>query len=524
MQLTRLSGILLHPTSLPGPHGSGDLGAPAYHFVDWLVAGQQSLWQVLPLTDIGVGNSPYMSPSAFAGNILLIDLDRLRQAGWLDETDLQPDTDFPIHRVDFDAMIPFRMRCLRKAVTRFFEMAQPDERAAFEVFCVNERAWLEDYALFLALEKAYGENVAWQDWPAPLAKRDRAALREAMAVHGDEIRFLKFCQWQFFDQWARLKAYANARGVEIIGDIPIFVAPHSVDVWANPQLFELDTQSRPLVVAGVPPDAFSDDGQLWGNPLYRWASHTTDGFQWWTERMRRAQALFDRVRIDHFRGFESYWEVPAHATSAVAGKWRPGPKAPLFVAMRRKLGELRVIAEDLGIITPEVHALRKELNFPGMRILQFAFGGGTDNPYLPHNYEADTVVYTGTHDNNTTRGWWQSMPEHERDFVRRYLSIHGEWIHWDLIRAAQASVAAFAIAPMQDVLGLDAAHRMNRPGDASGSWGWRFHWGQVDSWHAARLAEMAALYNRRRATTPPSSPDASMASTSPATELDKRVK
>ncbi len=516
MQLTRLSGILLHPTSLPGPHGSGDLGPSAYHFIDWLVVSRQSLWQVLPLTDVGVGNSPYMSPSAFAGNILLIDLDQLRQAGWLDESDLHPDVDFPVHRVDFASMIPFRMARLRKAATRFFDTAKQHERAAFDAFCVNERAWLDDYALFLALEQTHGETVAWQDWPAALAKRDRTALREAMAVHTNEIHFLKFSQWQFFEQWARLKTYANARGIDIAGDIPIFVAPHSVDVWANPHLFELDVNGHPTVVAGVPPDKFSDSGQLWGNPLYRWAAHTKDGFQWWTERMRRAQELFDWVRIDHFRGFESYWEVPVSAKSAIAGKWRPGPKSPLFVAMRKQLGELRVIAEDLGVITPEVHALRKELNFPGMRILQFAFGSGADNPYLPHNYASDTVVYTGTHDNDTTRGWWQSLPEYERDFARRYLSVNGDWIHWDLIRTAQASVAAFAISPMQDVLGLDAAHRMNRPGEASGSWEWRFHWGQVDNWFAGRLAEMAVLYGRCRTVDAPP--------TDATAERDKRVK
>ena len=498
MPLPRLSGILLHPTSLPGPHGSGDLGASAYHFLDWLALGRQSLWQVLPLCDIGLGNSPYMSPSAFAGNVLLIDLVQLRDAGWLEDADLTSNFDFDATRVDFPAVIPFRMARLRKAAANFLVNAPTAERAAFQAFCASEKNWLDDYALFMALEQSFGETVAWQDWPVGLAKREPATLREALAIHTNEIAFWKFCQWQFFAQWARLKAYANARGIEIVGDMPIFVAPHSADVWAHPNLFVLDKQGHPDVVAGVPPDKFSDAGQRWGNPLYQWPTHAADGYQWWVKRMRHALALYDMVRIDHFRGFESYWEIPADAKSAVKGRWRPGPEAALFHAMRKQLGKLPILAEDLGIITPEVTALREELGLPGMRILQFAFDFNPNNTYLPHNYTSNTVVYTGTHDNDTTRGWWNSLPEHERDLVRRYLSVSGDWIHWDMIRTAQASVAALAVTPMQDVLGLDSAHRMNRPGIGEGSWEWRFNWSQVAHWHAQHLAEMTQLYGRCR--------------------------
>jgi 4-alpha-glucanotransferase len=513
MSLSRLSGILLHPTSLPGPHGSGDLGAAAYHFVDWLAVGQQSLWQVLPLGDIGMGNSPYMSQSAFAGNLFLVDLVQLRDAGWLDDADLTAESDFEANRVNYEAMMPFRMERLRKAATRFFAKAKKAERANFDTFCAEADEWLDDFALFMALEQSFGENFPWQDWPPELAKRDPAALRDAAAVHANEIAFWKFAQWCFFDQWTRLKAYANGRGIEIVGDIPIFVALQSADVWAHPALFELDKSGHPRVVAGVPPDRFSASGQLWGNPLYHWFAHASDDYRWWVARMAHALKLYDLIRIDHFRGFESYWEIPADAKKAIDGRWRPGPEVALFDAMRAQLHKLPLIAEDLGVITPEVTALRKELGLPGMSILQFAFDGNSGNQYLPHNFETDTVVYTGTHDNDTTRGWWFSLAEHERDYIRRYLSISGDWIHWDLIRAASASVAAFAITPMQDVLGLDSAHRMNRPGEATGAWEWRFTWDQVAPWHAERLADFTRLYGRCR-----------ISIETAKTESDKRVK
>ena len=501
----RHSGILLHPTSLPGPYGSGDLGPSAYHFVDWLVAGSQTRWQILPLGGIGPGNSPYMSPSAFAGNELLIDLAQLHDAGWLTDTDIVPDPFFKDARINYVLAYRFRMARLRLAAERFFADARPDAHKSFTSFCNGATDWLGDYALFMALDKSHeGQSKVWQDWPAPLAQRQPKAVQEAAAKLADECNFWKFCQWRFYSQWAALKNYANTRGVEIIGDVPIFVSPHSADVWAHQELFDLDERGFPRVVAGVPPDYFSATGQHWGNPLYNWPKHAKEGYHWWIERMRTTLALCDIVRIDHFRGFESYWEIPAGAQTAVSGQWKAGPGAAVFTALSKALGKqqgkkpgaLNVIAEDLGDITPEVRALREAVGLPGMRILQFAFDGHTDNLYLPHNFEPNTVVYTGTHDNDTTVGWWNSLAAHEQDFVRRYLGINGNEIQWDLIRTASASVAALSIIPMQDVLGLDSTHRMNQPTLAEGAWEWRFTWNQVAPWHAERLAELAYLHGR----------------------------
>ncbi|MCM8595394.1 4-alpha-glucanotransferase [Accumulibacter sp.] len=502
----RRNGVLLHPTSLPGPHGSGDLGPAARHFVDWLAAAGQSFWQVLPLGSVGPGNSPYISPSAFAGSELLIDLEQLREAGWLGEAELAEVPDFPAGRVDYGAVRRFRIAHLRRAARHFFARKQSPGRDDFADFCAQEKAWLDDYALFMALDHAYGgEGRLWQDWPAPLALRKRDALREARRKHADEVDFWKFCQWRFAEQWAAVKAYAHSRHVEIIGDLPIFVAAHSADVWANRELFDLDRNGRPRVVAGVPPDYFSATGQRWGNPLYRWPAHAAEDYRWWVERMRQTMKLCDLVRIDHFRGFESFWEIPAEAETAIDGRWQPGPGIAVFDAMRRELGDaqgpLRIIAEDLGIITPEVNALREAIGLPGMRILQFAFDGSPANPYLPHNYDAHTVVYTGTHDNDTTRGWWESLSHGEQAYVRAYLGVgdeDDEGIHWTLIRLACASVAATCVIPLQDVLGLDSAHRMNDPRLGEGSWEWRFDWRQVEPWHARRLDEFARLYGRRR--------------------------
>ncbi|MDR0577147.1 MAG: 4-alpha-glucanotransferase [Candidatus Accumulibacter sp.] len=501
----RCSGILLHPTSLPGPHGSGDLGPAAFHFVDWLATGRQALWQVLPLGGIGPGNSPYMSPSAFAGNELLIDLARLRDAGWLTGADIDPSAPFRDDRVDYGRVRPFRVSRLRLAAERFFADARESARRDYLAFCHEESGWLEDYALFKALEsKLAPSGKVWQDLPAELVQRKAKALREAARSLADECDFWRFCQWCFDRQWAALKKYANERGVSIVGDVPIFVSAHSADVWARQRLFDLDDRGYPRVVAGVPPDYFSATGQRWGNPLYRWEEHERDAFHWWTERMRRMLKLCDVVRIDHFRGFESCWEIPAASPTAAEGQWRKGPGQAFFAEMRKNLGlkrggkpgGFRIIAEDLGVITPEVAALRQAAGFPGMRILQFAFDGQSGNPYLPHNFEPQTVVYTGTHDNDTTRGWWKSLPEQQRHYVRRYLGVDGASIHWDMIRAASASVAAASIVPAQDVLGLDSSARMNRPGVAEGYWEWRFTWDQFAPWHAERLAELAQLHGR----------------------------
>lgn len=501
----RYSGILLHPTSLPGAHGSGDLGASAYHFVDWLATARQSLWQMLPLGGLGPGNSPYMSPSAFAGNELLIGLSTLRDAGWLTDADVIADPAFSEMRVDYPAVFAFRMSRLRLAATRFFASGGTAERADFDEFCRRAASWLDDYALFMAIDRAHGgDGKLWPDWPRPLAQREPKALRTAAKTLGAECAFWKFAQWCFDRQWQALKRYANARGVDLVGDIPIFVSAHSADVWANPGLFLLDEDGRPRVVAGVPPDYFSATGQRWGNPLYDWPAHRADGYRWWIARLEAMLTRCDIVRIDHFRGFESYWEIPAAAETAVDGHWRPGPGLAFFEALGKALpkgkddGRMRIIAEDLGTITPEVLALRRAVGLPGMRVLQFAFDGDPDNFYLPHNYESSTVVYTGTHDNNTTIGWWSEIDQTSRAYIGRYLGASGESIHWDFIRAAFASVADYAIVPMQDILGLDAAHRMNLPGTEEGNWAWRFSWAQVASWHAERLADMTRIYGRQR--------------------------
>ncbi|MDR1368331.1 MAG: 4-alpha-glucanotransferase [Candidatus Accumulibacter sp.] len=502
MSARRASGILLHPTSLPGPHGSGDLGASAYHFVDWLAAGRQSLWQVLPLSGIGPGNSPYMSPSVFAGNEMLIALAPLKESTWLSDEEILPESDLDEARVDFSAVKIFRETRLRLAAKRFF--AKSREAEDFVAFCDKSRDWLDDYALFKALDKKYTGNI-WQDWPDSIAAREKSAIDSARLDLSDEIDFWKFCQWRFFTQWALLKRYANEHGVRIIGDLPIFVDSHSADVWAHRALFDLNADGRPRVVSGVPPDYFSATGQRWGTPLYAWSAHKESRYSWWIARLLAVLRLCDLVRIDHFRGFESYWEIPADAPNAIGGRWLSGPGAGFFDAFEPELkkarGEnapFRIIAEDLGEITDATRALRKSIGLPGMRILQFAFDGHADNPYLPHNFdETRTVVYTGTHDNDTTVGWWESLDAHCRDYVLRYLCSDGKEIHWDMIRAAMASVAEFAVIPMQDVLGLGAEHRMNRPGGETGCWEWRFTWSKVTPRHAGRLAEFADIYGRQ---------------------------
>lgn len=498
MRLPRASGVLLHPTSLPGPHGSGDFGPEARHFVDWLVSAGQRLWQVLPLGGIGPGDSPYMSPSAFAGNDLLVDPGELWRHGWLDAEDLTPATGTDPARVDHAQVIPWRRQRLEKAAARFAAAGTAIQRQAFEAFCAEQAAWLDDYALFMALGEQHGADrgVAWCDWPAPLARRQAPALKQAAHALAPRLQVHRFVQWAFFRQWATLKAYANERGVQVIGDAPIFLAHHSADVWAHPELFELDAQGRPTVVAGVPPDFFSATGQRWGNPLYRWAVHADDGYAWWVQRVKHVFAQVDIVRIDHFRGFAAHWEIPAAEPTAVKGRWVPGPGERLFKAITQALGPLPIVAEDLGVITPDVEALRHKFALPGMRILQFAFGGDAQDRYLPHNHEVDSVVYTGTHDNNTVAGWWAEAGDQERHFARAYLATDGHDMPWTLIRAACASVADTCVHPMQDVLALPAEGRMNLPGQGSGWWRWRLQWHQVQPWHAQRLAELCRLYGR----------------------------
>jgi 4-alpha-glucanotransferase len=500
MRFPRASGVLLHPTSLPGPHGSGDFGREAYHCVDWLVAAGQQLWQLLPLAGIGPGNSPYMSNSAFAGNPLLVDLADLQQHGWLDAADLVPVAGMDATAVDYAVVHPFRMQRLARAAARFRTAGTADQQADFRAFLAEHASWLDDYTLFMSL----CEHLRWRDWcewePA-LARRDPARLAQAREEHAERMHFWAFCQWRFFRQWAALKAYANGKGVRIIGDTPIFIAYLSAEVWANQHLFDLDDTGRPRVVAGVPPDFFSATGQRWGNPLYKWSAHKKDGFAWWVERIRRTFELVDIVRIDHFRGFAACWEIPASEPTAIHGQWVTAPGAGLFKAIANALGPVPIIAEDLGIITPDVDALRKKFGFPGMSVLQFAFAGDATDRYLPHNHEHDTVVYPGTHDNDTSAGWWAHATDHERHMARGYLATDGHDMSWTMIRAAMASVGDTAVMPMQDVLALPSDCRMNRPGDESGWWRWRFQWGQVQPWHAHRLAELARLYGRTPAVT-----------------------
>ena len=495
MRFPRSSGVLMHPTSLPGPHGSGDFGSEAYHFVDWLVASGQKLWQILPLGGIGPGNSPYMSTSAFGGNVLLIDLSELQQQGWLDAADLAPVAGLEAARVNFAAVVPFRMERLARAAARFAAGTNAAQRAEFEAFRAAQRSWLDDYALFMALCEANAWSD-WCDWDAELAARTPAALSAARAAHAERIAFWEFCQWSFFRQWARLRAYANQKGVQIVGDAPIFIAHQSAEVWARQDLFELGPDGRPTLVAGVPPDFFSATGQRWGNPLYRWSAHAAEGFAWWIERVRRTFELVDIVRIDHFRGFASYWEIPATEPTAIHGRWVPGPDAALFDAIAAALGDLPIIAEDLGLVTPDVETLRRRFGFPGMRILQFAFAGDASDRFLTHHHEPDTVVYTGTHDNDTVAGWWATASDHERHFARGYLATDGHDMPWALIREACRSVADTVVHPMQDVLALPGECRMNFPGQGEGWWEWRLQWTQVHPWHAHRLAELCRLYGR----------------------------
>ncbi len=489
----RASGLLLHPTSLPGGHGIGDLGPEAYRFVDFLVAAGQGLWQLMPLGPPGFGASPYAARSAFAGNPLLISLHRLVEEGLLSPDELADAPAGDPARVDFPRVEAFKLERLRRAFARLAGQGQAAARLA--AFRAMHAAWLEDYALFMALREAY-HGAVWTAWDPPLVRREPEALARARRELAEEIAFHAFAQWLFFEQWGALRRYANARGVRIIGDLPIFVAHDSADVWAHQEIFDLDGRGEPVTVAGVPPDAFSATGQRWGNPVYRWEVLRAHGFDWWVARFRAVLETVDMVRIDHFRGFQAAWHIPAREETAEHGTWVETPGRELFAAVRAALGPFPVIAEDLGLITPEVHALRQELGFPGMKVLQFAFGGGADNPYLPHNHEPDSAVYTGTHDNDTTVGWYASLDERTRDHVRRYLAVDGHDIAWDLIRAALASVARIAVIPVQDVLALGSEARMNFPGRPHGNWSWRLRPDQLTPAHAARLRALTELYGR----------------------------
>jgi 4-alpha-glucanotransferase len=494
MDLTqRSSGVLLHITSLPGPHGIGDLGPAAQHFVDWLESAGQTVWQLLPTTPIGPGDSPYQSVSAFAGSPLMVALEPLIASGWLVAPELPGFND---DAVEFAKVVPWRLAQLRAAFAGFEAKALPAEREAFAAWVEREASWADDYSLFMALESAH-QGACWWDWAPELRARKKTALTKARKEHAAEIAFWQFVQWQFDTQLAQLKAYANAKGVHIMGDLPIFIAHHSADCWAHPELYYLDDNYQPTVVAGVPPDDLGPQGQRWGNPLYRWDKMKKSGYAWWVERVRRALAQADVFRIDHFRGFAGYYEIPASCPTAMEGQWVPGPGKGLFDAIAKELGELPIVAEDLGLITPDVIELRDGCGYPGMKILQFGFGAEGDHEFLPQMYGRDCVVYTGTHDNDTARGWWDNAKPRERAFAGAYLACGDHDVHWAMIRAASNSVANMAVFPMQDVLGLGSAQRMNTPGTLGGSnWVWRFRWDQVGSEPGRVLGLISAASGR----------------------------
>lgn len=509
MKFPRSSGILLHPTSLPGSFGIGELGKEAYEFIEYLAGSGQRIWQVLPLNPTGYGDSPYQSFSAFAGNPLLISLDLLRERGVLGVSELRDTPLFPEGRVDFARVIDFKFPVLRRAAKNFFASANANDRTSFDKFCNANSAWLDDYALFMALKDAHG-GMSWTSWDKSLVRRYAAALTEWRTRLASELDAYKYWQFEFFTQWSEIRRRCQHNKIQIMGDIPIYVAHDSTDVWAAPSLFHLLPDGTPSLMSGVPPDYFSATGQLWGNPIYQWELMREHGYAWWIERVRGSLRMFDMVRVDHFRGFEAYWEIPAGESTAINGKWTKGPGADLFRVLTKALGDLPIVAENLGVITPEVEAIRHEFDYPGMSLLQFAFGTDPQGPsFRPHNYVRELVAYTGGHDNDTTMGWWNSgiadstrseedlAREHE--FTRRYLGFTKEQDHelnWIFIRTVMASVAATVIIPMQDVLGLGSEARMNLPGSMGRNWTWRMRTGELRAEDQKRLKKLAATYDR----------------------------
>jgi len=497
MPFSRSSGILLHPTSFPSRFGIGDLGSEAYRFVDFLAQSCQHLWQVLPLGPTGYGNSPYASYSAMAGNPFLISLDRLQEQGLLAEQDFTNLPVFPADKVDFEQVVQTKKPLLKKAYENFKAQATQEQQQDFADFCAAKAYWLDDYALFMALKDAQN-GASWHTWKPEIARRQPEVLQEWRQQLHEEIFEYKYVQFQFFKQWSELKQYANKHNIQIVGDIPIYVAHDSADVWAHPEIFCLNEETgEASLMAGVPPDYFSATGQLWGNPVYKWEKLQQLDFHWWVQRFQAMLDYVDIIRIDHFRGFQAYWAVAQGETTAVKGEWVEAPGEALFQTLKEKLGKLPVLAEDLGVITPEVDALRDQFEFPGMKILQFAFGSGSGNPYLPFNYVRNAVVYTGTHDNNTTVGWFEQLSEHEKNDFLLYLGCtSSQGIHWDLIRLALSSVGNQAIIPLQDILGLGAEARMNVPSQAEGNWGWRYQPAALRDELSSRLKALTEAYGR----------------------------
>lgn len=508
MHFQRSSGVLLHPTSLPSKFGIGDLGQDAFDFIDFLVESEQSMWQVLPLGPTGYADSPYQCLSAFAGNPLLVSPSRLVQCGLLSEQDIRETPGFPAGHVDFGAAILFKESLLQRAFENFKRSNDNELHKDYLSFTENEKEWLDDYALFRALKQEFG-GVAWNDWPEPFRNGDEQALQKARDQHHDSIDLHKFSQYLFFKQWKELKDCCEKNRIKIIGDLPIFVAYDSVDVWSAREIFKLNPDGNPKVVAGVPPDYFSATGQLWGNPIYDWDEQRKDGFSWWVRRVKKLLETCDCLRIDHFRGFAASYEIPYGDVIAQNGRFVEAPGRAIFKKLKDELGDLPIIAEDLGTITPDVVALRDEFGFPGMRILQMAFRDRF-NPDLPHNYVPNCVVYTGTHDHDTAKGWFtttagadtstrdQEEINKNKQFCLAYLNTKGAEIHWDFIRAALASVGQGCIIPMQDLLGLGSEARMNRPSVPSGNWIWRYEKEQLRPEIAHRLKELTKLYCRSK--------------------------
>ena len=493
----RSSGILFHPTSLPGKYGIGTLGKEAYAFIDFLKKSNQKLWQIFPLGPTGYGDSPYQSFSSFAGNPYLIDFDLLIEAHLLSEEDLK-DIFFGDNGeyIDYGAIYNQKYPLLRKAYENFKSSDNSEMKGSLENFKRENSSWLNDYSLYISLKNHFN-GLPWNEWPQDIKNRENAAMEHYKNELADDIEYHNFIQFLFFKQWGDVKRYANENGIKIIGDIPIFVAADSSDAWANPEIFLFDKERKPVKVAGVPPDYFSATGQLWGNPLYNWEKLKETNYSWWVERVRANLSTCDIIRIDHFRGFEAYWAVPYGDDTAINGQWEPGPGIDLFNAIKSQLGELPIIAEDLGLMTQGVIDLREATGFPGMKILGFAFDSGEENDYLPHTYTRNCVVYTGTHDNDTLVGWFQKAKEEDREFARNYLNSRAdEEIHWDAIRGAWSSVACMAISPVQDFLGLGSEARINTPGVASGNWQWRLKQGVLTNELAERIAKLTKIYSR----------------------------
>ena len=493
----RSSGILLHPTSLPGRYGIGDLGEYAYRFVDWLHETGQTIWQVLPLGPTSYGDSPYQCLSAFAGNSNLISLDKLISEGWLTPQDLNDVPDFPADYVDYGWVIQYHTEKLQLAYQRYLTQATDAQKQSYAHWTEINNYWLDDYSLYVAIKGEF-KGKPWVEWREDLALRKPDALDKARKRLEDEIGLHRFLQWVFHMQWYEIKGYANERGIRLVGDIPIFVAHDSSDVWASRENFYLDERGNPEVVAGVPPDYFSETGQRWGNPLYHWDKMKVDGYPWWISRFQATLGQVDLVRIDHFRGFEAYWEIPAAEETAINGQWVKGPGIAFFQALRDALGELPIIAEDLGDISKEVHELRDQLGLPGMKVLQFAWANDPKNPFLPHNHVENAVVYSGTHDNNTTLGWWNDEVDNEtKAFIADYLQFEVDAPVWTFTRLGMQSVGHTFVMPMQDVLGLGKEARMNTPGVGKGNWTWRFTAEQLENAPTETLSHITWLYQRR---------------------------